>query len=332
MNKVKPNMENYFNNLSLMKMFLKWKMHLLIIAIVAAVLAMIFSSPFFITPKFKSHALVYPSNIAPYSDESESEQMLQWLQSKDIKDSVIKKFNLSEHYKIDKDYKYYNSTMMYLYNENVRINKTQWESIEIQVTDKDPEVAYNMVNSIMDFCNQKIRGIHKDKYNEVVKSLGWTLKEKKQQLDSVENALAKLRLEYGLYDYESQALEITKGYLKTFDGSTGAKPTSDVVDMKTNFEQKAGELAVLTQRREDIMHIYADFELKYDMAVYDAEKTFTFLNVVTSPAISDKKSYPIRWLIVLYSVVAAVFFSVVVISVRENSKINHAIAELTKAE
>jgi uncharacterized protein involved in exopolysaccharide biosynthesis len=332
MNKVKPNMENYFNNLSLMKIFLKWKMHLLVIAISAAVLAMIFSSPFFITPKFKSQALVYPSNIAPYSDESESEQMLQWLQSKDIKDSVIKMFNLNEHYKIDTGYKYYYSTMMYLYNENVRINKTQWESIEIQVTDKDPVVAYKMVNAIMEFCNQKIRGIHKGKYNEVVNSLGWTLQEKKQQLDSVENALAKLRHEFGLYDYESQALEITKGYLKTFDGSTGTKPTADVIEMKTNFEQKAGELAVLTQRRADIMHIYADFELKYDMAVYDAAKTFTFLNVITSPTIADKKSYPIRWLIVLYSVVAAVFFSVVVISVKENRKINHAIAELTKVE
>lgn len=330
MNIVKPNMENYFNNLSLMKIFLKWKWHLLIIAVVAALLAMIFSAPFFITPRFKSYALVYPSNIAPYSDESESEQMLQWLQSKDVKDSIIKKFDLGRHYKIDTGYKYYYSTMIYLYNENVKINKTQWESIEIEVTDKDPVIAYNMVNSIIDFCNQKIRKIHKDKYNEVVKSLGWTLKEKKQQLDSVESALTTLRNDFGLFDYESQAREITRGYLKTYDGSTGSRPSQDVSAMKENFEQKAGELAVLTQRREDIMHIYADFELKYDMAVYDAEKEFTFLNIVTYPTIADKKAYPIRWLIVVYSVVAALFFSVVVISVKENRKINQAIADLAK--
>lgn len=332
MNKVKPDMENYFNNLSLMKIFLKWKWHLLIIAIVAAVLGAIISSPYVITPKYKSYALVYPSNIAPYSDESESEQMLQWLQSKDIKDSIIKKFDLSKHYEIDTNYKYYYSTMMYLYNENVKINKTQWESVEIEVTDKDPKIAYEMVNSIIDFCNLKIRGIHRSKYQEVVNSLGWTLREKKQQLDSVENALATLRKEFGLFDYESQAREITRGYLKTYDGSSGGRPTQDVSNMKSNFEQKAGELAVLTQRREDIMHIYADFELKYDMAVYDAEKKFTFLNIITSPTIADKKAYPVRWLIVVYSVVASLFFSVVIISIKENRRINKAVADLTTVE
>ncbi|HLO91686.1 MAG TPA: hypothetical protein VK172_11025 [Lentimicrobium sp.] len=325
-------MENYFNNLSLLRIFLKWKWHLLIIAVVAALLGMVFSSPLFITPKFKSYALVYPSNIAPYSDESESEQMLQWLQSKDIKDSIIKLYDLSKHYEIDSSYKYYYSTMMYLYNENVKINKTQWESIEIEVTDKDPVIAYKMVNSIMDFCNIKIRGIHKSKYDEVVNSLGLTLKEKKKELDSVENALAELRKDYGLFDYESQAREITRGYLKTYDGSTGSRPTQDVTLMKSNFEQKAGELAVLTQRREDIMHIYADFELKYDMAVYDAEKKFTYLNVVTPPTIADKKSYPVRWLVVVYSVVAALFFSVVVISIKENRRINKAVADLTSVQ
>lgn len=325
-------MENYFNNLGLMRIFLKWKWHLLIIAVAAAILAIILSSPLIITPKFKSYALVYPSNIAPYSDESESEQMLQWLQSKDIKDSIIKKFDLSKHYEIDSSYKYYYSTMMYLYNENVKINKTQWESIEIEVIDKDPVVAYNMVNSIIDYCNQKIRHIHRDKYQEVVNSLSWTLKEKKNQLDSIENALSKLRKDYGLFDYESQATEITRGFLKTYDGSGRSAPTQDVNVMKENFTQKAGELAILSQRRADVMHIYAEFELKYDMAVYDAEKKFTFLNIITNPTIADKKSYPVRWLIVVYSVVASLFFSVVVISIKENRKINQAIADLAKVE
>lgn len=332
MNKVKPDMENYFNNLSLMRIFLKWKWQLLTIAVIAAIVGAIISSPFIITPKFKSNALVYPSNIAPYSDESESEQMLQWLQSKDVKDSVIKKFNLAKHYEIDSSYKYFYSTMMYLYNENVSISKTQWESIEIVVTDKDPVVAYEMVNAIMDFCNFKIRSIHKAKYNEVVVSLNDMLNEKKQQLDSVENALAVLRNDFGLFDYESQAREITRGFLKTYDGSSSSRPSQDVTLMKENFEKKAGELALLTQRRLDVMKIYYDFELKRDQAVYDTAKEFTYLNIITSPTIADKKAYPVRWLIVVYSVVAALFFSLVVISIKENQKINSVIKDLTQVE
>jgi uncharacterized protein involved in exopolysaccharide biosynthesis len=315
-----------------MKLFLKWKWHIVTVAVIAAILGAIISSPFIIKPRYKSSALVYPSNIWPYSDESESEQLLQWLQSKDVKDSVIQEFNLSKHYKIDTNYKYYYSTMMYLYNENVRIQKTQWESIEITVTDKDPVMAYNMVNAIMDYCNKKIRSAHKEKYTEVAASLGTLLARKKQELDSVEKALADLRNKYGLFEYESQAREITRGYLKTFDGASSSKVSSDITELKSNFAEKGGELAVLTQRRADIMEIYLEFEMKYDQAVYDSEKLFTYMNTITPPSIPDKKAYPIRWLIVLYSVVAAVFFSVVVISVKESKKINKAVADLAHVE
>ncbi len=331
MDNIKPNMENYFSNIHLMRIFIKWKWHLLIIASLAVFFAFIFSGSFFIKPKFKSFALIYPSNIAPYSDESESEQMLQWLQSRDIRDSVIKRFDLAKHYRIDSNYKYFHSTMVNLYNENVKINKTQWESIEIEVMDTDPVTANDMVLAIMEFCNKKIQQIHRDKYFEVVLSIGRALQIQRTQLDSVEKQLSNLRINYELIDYESQAREITRGYLRTVDGSNSTNINmKDVLRMKSNFEQKAGEMAILTQRRNDILRNYAEFELKYDQAFYDAQKEFTYTNVVTQPVVADKKTYPVRWLIVLYALVASLFFSVVVISVAENRKINDELKNLAK--
>ncbi len=329
MDNIKPHTENYFSNIRMMKIFFRWKWHLLIIAAVAALLAAVFTSSFFIKPKFKSYALVYPSNIAPYSDESESEQMLQWLQSQDIRDSVIRKFNLPEHYRIDSSYKYFQSTMQYLYNKNVKISKTQYESIEIVVTDTDPVIARDMVLAIIDFCNLKIRNIHRSKYEEVVQSMGITLQEKKAQLDSIEAALASLREDYELIDYDAQAREITRGYLRTVDGSNSTNINmKDVLRLKENFQAKSGELAILTQRRIDIMRIFTEFEMIYDRAVYDANKQFTFTNVVTPPVVADKKAYPVRWLIVVYSVFATLFFSVLIISVIENKRINQEMKDL----
>ncbi|GAP43122.1 chain length determinant protein [Lentimicrobium saccharophilum] len=329
MDNIRPTTENYFSNIHMMKIFFRWKWHLLSIAVVAALLAALFSGSFFIKPKFKSYALVYPSNIAPYSDESESEQMLQWLQSQDIRDSIIRKFNLAEHYRIDSSYKYFQSTMQFLYNKNVKISKTQYESIEIVVMDTDPVIARDMVLAIIDFCNLKIRKIHRDKYSEVVSSMEKTMQEKKAQLDSVEKALSELRQNYELIDYEAQAREITRGYLRTVDGSNSTNINmKDVLRMKENFESKAGQMAILTQRRNDILRIYSEFELVYDRAVYDADKVFTFTNVVTPPVVADKKSSPVRWLIVLYSVAAALFFSIVVISVIENKRINQEMKDL----
>ena len=322
-------MESYFSNIHMMKIFLKWKWHLIAIAVIAALLAAVFSSSIFMKPRFKSYALVYPSNIAPYSDESESEQMLQWLQSQDVRDSVMRKYDLPKHYGIDSSEKYFRSTMEYMYKKNVQIRKTQYESIEIIVTDQDPVIAKDIVLSIINFCNAKIRSIHREKYSEVVNSMGKALKEKRAQLDSVESELTDLRINYELFDYESQAREITRGYLRTVDGSNSTSiNTKDVLRLKENFEEKSGQMAILIQRRQDILRLYADFEQEYDRAVYDAEKHFTFTNVVTPPEVADKKSYPVRWLIMLYAVAASLFFSVVVISVIENRKINRELLQI----
>ena len=83
-------MESQFYQINLLQLLLKWKFHLGVIVLIAAVLAAIFSGSAFITPKFKSFAVVYPANIAPYSDENETEQMLQVFQSNDIADSISK--------------------------------------------------------------------------------------------------------------------------------------------------------------------------------------------------------------------------------------------------
>lgn len=321
MDNIKPNMENYFSNIHMMNIFLRWKWHLVAIAVIAALLAAIFTSSFFIKPRFKSYALVYPSNIAPYSDESESEQMLQWMLSEDIRDSLIRKFDLSKHYEIDPSYKYYSSTMNYLYNKNVKINKTQWESIQIEVMDTDPVIARDMVVAIIDFTNRKIRSIHREKYNEVVVSMGRTLAHKRTQLDSIEAELTVLRQQYELIDYESQAREITRGYLRTVDGSNSTNINmKDVIRLKENFEGKAGRMAILTQRRNDVLRLYAEFEEVYDRAVYDTNKAFTFTNVISPPLVADKKSYPVRWLMVLYAVAASLVFAVVAISIIENKR------------
>jgi capsule polysaccharide export protein KpsE/RkpR len=312
-------MESYFNNINLIKILVKWKWHFLVIAAVAAVFAFIFSSPFFIKPKFKSQCTFYPSNIAPYSDESETEQMLQWLNSQDIKDSVIRKFDLSKHYGIDSSYKYYASTMLYLYDKNVKISKTQYESVEIVVLDTDPAIARDIVNAILYFCNQKIRYIHRSKYDEVVVASQHMLEIKKTEMDSVQSQMRRLGSNYDLIDYDNQSLEISKGYLRTVEGGSNIN-TKDVLRLKKNIEEKGGELVLLKERLENIAKEYSDMIENYDKALFNAKTDLTYINVISKPQIADKKSYPTRWLIVLYVVAITLFFGLVVISVIENKQ------------
>jgi capsule polysaccharide export protein KpsE/RkpR len=312
-------MESFFNNINLVKIFVKWKWHFLIIAVIAALIAYIFSSPAFIKPKFKSSCLLYPSNIAPYSDESETEQMLQWLNSRDIKDSVIRKFDLAKHYGIDSSYKYFGSTMGYLYEKNVKITKTQYESIEIVVLDTDPVLARDMVNSILYFCNKKIRYILRSKYEEVVISYKRILNVKKAEMDSVKSQLRMLGNTYDLIDYDNQTLEISRGYLRTVEGGSNIN-TKEVIRLKKNIEENGGELVLLKERLENIAKEYSDLAVDYDKAAYNAQMDLTYINVISEPRVADKKSYPTRWLIMLYIMAGALFFGIVAISILENKQ------------
>lgn len=312
-------MEKYFDNRNIIQLIVKWKYHLAVITIIAALLAVVFSSPWVITPLFKSVAVVYPHNINSYSEESETEQMLQLIQSRDIKDSVIKKFDLARHYEIDSTYKYFYTTLLWEFDQRVSISKTMYESVEIEVMDKDPQMAANIVQAIIDFYNKKVRKIHNEKWLEVVKIYGTQLTSKKQYMDSLRVIMRDLGKNYGLYEYESQSEEITKGLLKTVMGSAQVN-TREVENLNESMKEKGGELVTVVELLRNEARTYADVKLEYEQASRFYTDKMTYINVVTPPFPSDKKSYPIRWLIVVVTVIATFFLALIIILVIENYK------------
>lgn len=313
-------MENFFNNTHLLLIVSKWKWHLIILAILAAIASLVVSSPLFMKPRFKSTAFIYPSNIAPYSDESETEQMLQWLNSRDVKDSVILKFDLAKHYGIAPTEKYYASTLDYVYNKNVKISKTQFESVEITATDVERVMARDMVNAILYYTDQKIRATHRIKYKEVLVTMEKVLIGKNAEIDSVKKQYRELATTYGVYDVEGQSQEITRGELRTVSGGGGGVNAKEVSKLKLGMMEVGGDLLFLGNRIEGMANEYSELMRKYDMARFDLEKKFTFVNTVTPPQIADKKSYPKRLFVMLYFVAGTLIFSLIAIAIIEMRK------------
>ena len=56
---------------------------------------------------------------------------------------------------------------------------------------------------------------------------------------------------------------------------------------------------------DSILNSYIETKVEYDTIVADLNKELTYVNKITGPIIADKKTYPIRWLIVLMSVLSA---------------------------
>ena len=300
-------------------MLFKWKWHLGVILLASVILAAIFSSPFFITPKFKSFAVVYPANISEYSDESETEQMFQILQSQDIKDSLIKKFNLPEHYEIDPSYKYFRTAINYEYGQNVNINKTPYDAIRIEVLDKDPQVAADMVNAIIDFFNLKVRAMHRSKYYEVILMYENLLAQKQKNIDEIQDELIELSTEYGLLSYDQTSEQIMRGYLQTITGANKSNINMKEVNrLKENMEKYGGELIILVESLKLEVKTYATFKVEYEDTWRFYYADLTYSNVITSPFPSDKKASPIRWLIVALTAMVTFFFSLILVLIIEN--------------
>jgi hypothetical protein len=300
---------------------MKWKWHLVILSVIAAVTSIFVSSSLVMKPRFKSVAVIYPSNIFPYSDESETEQMLQWINSGDVRDSVVKKFDLAKHYNISADAKFYASALENMYNSNVKISKTQFESVEIAVLDIDPEMAREIVNAVLYYTNEKIRSSQKEKYSEVVVALEGLLKVKKSEIDSVKNLYREIATIYGVYDVEGQSQEITRGELRTVSGGGGSINSKDVLKLKQGMMQKSGDLLYLGSRIKALADEYSEIMLKYDIARFDSDKKFTFINIVTPPVAADKKSFPNRLLVMIYFVGGTLLLSMLAIAFIERKGI-----------
>ena len=310
----------FFNSADLMQLILRWKKHLIIVGLISLVGSVLFSSPIFIKPKFKSFALIYPSNLIAYSTESATEQMLQLTQSYDIRDEIINTFHLFEHYDIDTlKNKTFKSEVYKKYDENIIIKKTEYESMEITVYDTDPLIASQIADSIVHYFDLKARSLQIEKSHEVMVIALDQLKNKKNQLDSMENLLHEYSTKYGLLDYKSQSKEVTRAYMRGLT-SNDTKVINESNRIMQGLMDKGTEFNSINEHLWRLRGTYNDLKLIYENAYRDVYKELTYANVVTRPFPSDKKAYPVRWLIVLISVGSSLLLAFMILLIFDSKK------------
>jgi uncharacterized protein involved in exopolysaccharide biosynthesis len=307
-------MDNFFDSKKIIGSLVKWKYQLAFVTIAAVLLSVLFSSPIFITPLYKSNAVLYPSNIAPYSDENETEQSVQIFQSRDIRDSLVKKFDLVRHYGFDSLDKHFESILVYEYSQRVKVNKTPYEAVEIEIWDQDPVMARDLITAMIHFYNTKIRQMHKDKFEEVVRNYEFITNKQKRELDSLNKLSIEISVKYGLLDYQMQTREVMRAVLGTGGSSVKMK---EALLLKKNLEEKGGERESLYRLMASAANSYSALKVDYDRAILDANRNYTYVNILSKPFIADQKSYPIRWLIVVFSTLAALFMAILIIGMME---------------
>jgi len=281
----------------------------------------IFSGPTFIKPKYRSTARLYPSNIKEMSEESRTEQMLEIINSNDVKLKMFNAFNLDEAYGVAKDDPKYLTYMFDIYNENVKTSKTQFETVEIDVLDFVPQQASDMCDSIIHFYNQKVGQIHRSKNWEMVQILKKQLDKKYVEIDTVARDLNQVRAETGIIDFENQVPEVTRGYMTALATGRGSAPdTKQIKKLYDSMVEKGSESYWLEKRYDFLINEIDSVNVLYENNLNEFQKNITYSHIVESPFPADKKAYPVRWLIVLFSAFSGVFLALLVFLVLDYQK------------
>jgi hypothetical protein len=301
-------MENQFNNIGLLKLVYKWKIHLLVVFASSIIISIFFSSSLFIKPLFKSEAIAYPQYLIPYSKESESEQMLQIMQSKDIKDSIIKKFGLLEHYKF-KSMKLDYEDLLQKYKNNVKIKKTDLESIDIIVYDTDPQIACDMVNAILYFYNEKAKALQKMKYLEVIKYMKTEINNELVFLDSIDPNIG---------DKNPNLVNVpgllSKATIPAYASQVNSKALKSIAQQKDRKSSLSSKLLLNEST------FYLKLRNDYEDAVRSYNMSVSYASVITPPFVANHKSNTAMSVIVMLSALSALLLAILVIIFIEKFK------------
>lgn len=250
-----------------------------------------------------------------FGTAEEVEQFLQVLYSEEIKKRLTKKYNLFEHYDIDSTQKYPNTRLNKKYQENISFRRTEFLSIEIEVFDKNPAFAANLANDIADFADSTINKMQRERAlqafvlvkNEYFKAIN--------DLNFIQDTLGKLR-NLGVFNYEAQSEVYSDAYAQAI--AKGNKEGVRNLDEKFIILAKYGgayqnfsEMATNETKRISLL------KQKYTEAKIDAEQNIPHKFVVSRAEVPEKEYYPIRWLVVVSGVIAAIMFGLIVLAFAE---------------
>ena len=318
---------NFLDNTSLFTLLYKWRKKIITISFAAAIIAAVVS--LFITNKYKSDVILFPTmNLSTgkallneYSDfleigeEQELEHMMQILESNEIKDRVIETFDLLEHYEIDANNKTYQFDLLEKYNGNVEYNITKFSSIRISVLDKDPQMAADIANEIASLIDTVInnmqQSIAKQGYQSLIKERDFIVGKIKIMEDSIDKIRA-----FGITDYESQSEVLNEQWAVAKIANNHSAALA--IEKKLAIISKYGGLYVSV--REQLNYIRGNLNhmnKKINEHKLTAEDQLEHKFVLNYAIPADKKSYPIRWLIVLTTACATALMMIVLIAIKE---------------
>lgn len=315
---------------NLLFLLFRWKKHLIILAITAAVVSALVS--FLITPMFKATVTLFPvrpgsvskelfspaysgdKDILRFGEEDDSERMMEVLNSDEILSRLNKKYNLMKHYDIDTAHQYKKTLLEEEFRDNVTFKKTEYQSVLITVLDHSPDTAAMIANDIAALLDTVIFDMQHERARTGFNIIEEEYLKMEKYVNQLEDSLAVLR-KLGVQDYDMY----TRQYSKALAGgkTAGIKALEEKMNMLAKY---SGMYLFLKDRLSHESVRFTDLRLKYIEAKVDINERLPQKFVVESASVPEKKYTPVRWLIVVVSVISTLLMSTLAIIAIENYK------------
>jgi uncharacterized protein involved in exopolysaccharide biosynthesis len=306
-----------------------WAKRKILIIVTSAGLVVSTVIAFLMTPLYRSTAIVFPAATSTVSfseqrnakassmdfgEEEQAEQLIQILQSSKVRDKVVQQFDLMKQYDIDPSDANKHYKLVKEYNSHILFVRTRYGSIQIDVLDKDPQLAADMANKIVDLIDT----VKNEMVMERTVPAFEINKRKKEQLEKdKEDVLDRLD------SLAALGVVPLEGRANLFQAYVEAKNPEDKADFKRRIDINLEFGAVFDGleyvRNEKIMKL-ADFALSYEQAESDANTQFNHKFIVERAVVADKKDKPKRLIIMLLATFGTFVFMVFALLIQDKIK------------
>lgn len=323
-----------FDSSNLLVFILRWRKQLLIVGFAAAIISAGVS--LMIDDKYQSTVIFFPAqnsslskavmtmdvgaknDISTFGEEEQAEAMLQILNSDKIKWKIWAKYDLMNHYEIDPTHKFANTQLGKTWEGNVNYRRTEFNSIRIDVMDKDPQMAADIANDIAALVDSTKNEMLRNRAAQALEVIEKEYTDLTGYMQELDDSLTVLRKK-GVQEYDKQIEQITKVYYEAI--AAGKQNVVRELESQLDTLAKYGSAyKSMTENLEFLRERFVLLKGKYDEVKVDAAQNITHKFVVNEAQKQEKKAYPMRSLIVVVSTLSSLLLAILIIIGVENYK------------
>lgn len=293
----------------LLNLIFREKKFILILTLTGALVSFLITLPSIMPPEYMAESIIYPP--ASYSDrlnadydlrfgaDKEIDEHIQVLKSAVLRDSIIKKYNLLQHYDIETDHTHRLSELHNKFEDNFSVERTRYNSISISVSDIDPKMAAAMCNDMVLIGDKVKAHILKQNLSQTMISLEKSALEQISELVQSEEKINKIRPEI---KFETSSLstmssaERFRALLSLTDYVKTAKLNGDKILLELLYNYESG------------LNKYIAIRDSYEKAVRNLNARIVNSYVISPAEVPDKKHKPKRFLFLIAGTVLSFVF------------------------